>query len=337
MKKFFSVLLSILFAAVLFVTLLLGIVRFNFSYSTIANIASQALKPVSKALPQDNGGLFYPGSAKLSLAQLNFDKSYIENFDLGSIDMTNLDVNAVVQSYLDQAGIDASPEMVAEVLASPEAAAFIDKYAEEVVDYMTGAKAELDINTDDIKKVLNKSIDIYEKHTGEVVDRSGMDKAVEESMQTAVPQITASLDAAKEENAQAVESLKWVKILLSLRTFILCAAACALLALIIFFINMNVFAMFKYVSIPAIVDGALLFAAAALCGALLPAALSVAAKNYGLPAGIYEAVWAYATTLFLQMKIWGGAAALLGIVLCALGFGLDKKEAKRGAPQSAAS
>ncbi len=325
MKKFFSVLLSILFAAVLFVTLLLGIVRFNFSYSTIANIASQALKPVSKALPQDNGGLFYPGSAKLSLTQLNFDKSYIENFDLGSIDMTNLDVNAVVKSYLDQAGIDASPEMVAEVLASPEAAAFIDKYAEEVVDYMTGNKAELDINTDDIKKVLNKSIDIYEKHTGEVVDRSGMDKAVEESMQTAVPQITASLDAAKEENAQAVESLKWVKILLSLRTFILCAAACALLALIIFFINMNVFAMFKYVSIPAIVDGALLFAAAALCGALLPAALSVAAKNYGLPAGIYEAVWAYATTLFLQMKIWGGAAALLGIVLCALGFGLDKK------------
>ncbi len=179
MKKFFSVLLGILFAAALFVTLLLGIVRFNFSYSTIANIASQALKPVSMALPQDNGGLFYPGSAKLSLAQLNFDKSYIENFDLGSIDMTNLDVNAVVQSYLDQAGIDASPEMVAEVLASPEAAAFIDKYAEEVVDYMTGAKAELDINTDDIKEVLNKSIDIYEKHTGEVVDRSGMDKAVE--------------------------------------------------------------------------------------------------------------------------------------------------------------
>ncbi len=164
-----------------------------------------------------------------------------------------------------------------------------------------------------------------------------MDKAVEESMQTAVPQITASLVAAKEENAQAVESLKWVKILLSLRTFILCAAACALLALIIFFINMNVFAMFKYVSIPAIVDGALLFAAAALCGTLLPSALSVAAKEAGLPSGIFEALWAYATTLFLQMKIWGAVTAVCGVVLCVLGFVLDKKAAKNEGSQSLAS
>ena len=328
MKKFFSILLAIAFAICLFVTLLLGVVRFNFSYSTITTIASKALKPVSKAaLPQKSGGLYYPGSAEATLAQLNFDPSYIENFDFGSIDLSNMDVNAIVKSYLDQAGIDAEPEMVAEVLASPEVSAFIDKYAEEVVDYMTGAKAELDINTDDIKELLNKSIDVYEKYTGEVVDRSGMDQAVESTVQAAIPEITANLDAAKEENAQALESLKWVKILLDLKTFLLCAAACALLAVFVLLINMNVFAMFKYISIPAIVDGALLFAAAAACGALLPTALSIAAKEYGLPGGIYEAAWAYAKTLFLQMKIWGAAAAVLGIVLCVLGFKLDKKKA----------
>ena len=329
MKKFFSVLLSIVFALCLFATLLLAVVRFNFSYSTITNIASQMLKPVSKArLQQNESGLYYPGQNNATLAQFSFDESALKNIDFSSIDFSNLDVNQVVKSYLKEAGVDVDPEVVAEVLASPEAGAFIDKYADQVVNYMTGATDTLDVNTDDIKALMNKSLDIYEQRTGEVVDRSGMDKAIETSVKAALPEITASLDAAKEENAQFVDGIKKVNDILSLKTFILCVVVCALLALVIFLINMNVFAMFKYISIPAIADGALILLVGILCAALLPTALSMAAKEAGLPGGVYEAVWAYATIIFTQMKVWGAAAAICGVILCVLGFVLDKKKVR---------
>ncbi|MBO7122918.1 MAG: hypothetical protein J6V90_06520 [Treponema sp.] len=327
MKKFFSVLLSIVFALCLFATLLLSIVRFNFSYSTITDIASKMLKPVSKAkLQQNQSGLFYPGEQVATLTQFAFDESALQNFDFSSIDMSNLDVNDIVKSYLEQAGVDVEPEVVAEVLASPDVSAFIDKYADKVVDYMTGASSELDVNTDDIKKLMNKSLDIYEKRTGVAVDRSGMDQAIEASVQAALPELTKSLDTAKTENAAALEGLKIVKLVLSLKTFILCVSACAALALIILLINKSVFAMFKYISIPAIADGALLFLIATLCAILLPQALALAAKEAGLPGGIFEAILSYTTKIFFQMKLYGIGAFACGIILCVLGFKLDKKK-----------
>ncbi|MBR5096660.1 MAG: hypothetical protein IK094_06080, partial [Treponema sp.] len=158
------------------------------------------------------------------------------------------------------------------------------------------------------------------------VDRSGMDQAIEASVQAALPELTKSLDTAKTENAAALEGLKIVKLVLSLKTFILCVSACAALALIILLINMNVFAMFKYISIPAIADGVLLFLIATLCAILLPQALALAAKEAGLPGGIFEAIWTYATKIFFQMKLYGIGAFACGIILCVLGFKLDKKE-----------
>lgn len=337
MKKFFSVLLSIVFALCLLFSLILGVVRFNFSYSTITNIASKALKPVSKALPQNKGGLFYPGSAKVSLAALTFDGD-MENFEFNfSADsLKDLDVNALVQSFLDQAGIDASPEFVAEVLASPETTAFVDKYGEEVIDYVTGAKNKLDVDPKDVKKLLNKSIDLYEKHCGEKVDRSGMDRAVDQAIKTAVPQITASLDEIKEESSEAVVALKALAAWLELKLFIFCVAVCAVLALIIFLINKSVFAMFKYISIPAIVDGALLFLVGALLAAVLPQIISDAAGP-NLHKGIYDAIWSYATRILCHMKVYGAVSALCGAVLCVLGFVFDKKTEKSERPQSLAS
>ena len=328
MKKFFSVLLSVVFALCLLFTLLLAVVRFNFSYSTITNIASKAMKPVSKAAaPKKQSGLFYPGQSAAALANLTFDGANFENFEFNfhADNLKDLDVNALVQSFLDQAGVDASPELVAEILESPEASAFVDKYAEQVIDYMTGTKSSLDVDPKDVKKVMNKSVDLYEKHTGEKVDRSGMDQAIEDSVKAAVPKITASLDEAKEESAKVFDAIKAVASWLELRAFALCVAVCALLALAIFLINKNVFAMFKYISIPAIVDGALLFLVAALGAAVLSVLLSDAAN---VPKGIYAALSAYAASLFLQMKIYGIAAAVCGVVLCVLGFAKDKKTQK---------
>ena len=49
MKKFLSVVLSILFAICLLGTLLLSVVRNNFSYSKLVKMAGQMMKPVSAA------------------------------------------------------------------------------------------------------------------------------------------------------------------------------------------------------------------------------------------------------------------------------------------------
>ena len=213
MKKFFSILLSIIFAVCLFATLLLGVARSNFSYSAITKIASEILKPVSKA-PVNDGGLFHPGDVKCALAQYGgFDLSSV---DLSSVDFTNLDVNALVGQYLDAAGVDVEPEFVAEVLASPDFSEFVDKYAGEIVSYVTGATTELSINSDDVKKIMNKSLDMYEKHTGQVVDRSGLDQAIETNVASMKTEITAALDTAKEENAEALAALKIVDFILSM-------------------------------------------------------------------------------------------------------------------------
>ena len=103
MKKIFSILLSIIFAICLFCTLLLAVVRTDFSYSAITKIAGEILKPVSKAEPV-NDGLFYPGDVKITLAAYeeygDFDFSQL---DLSSVDMTNLDVNELVETYLEAA------------------------------------------------------------------------------------------------------------------------------------------------------------------------------------------------------------------------------------------
>ena len=331
MKKFCSIVLSIIFAVAFLGTTLLGIVRKDFSYSAITKMAGEILKPVSKAEPV-NDGLFHPGDITYSLAGYedfgdygDFDFSAI---DLDSIDFTNLDVNELVQTYLDAAGVEVEPEFIAEVLASPEVSDFVDKYAGEVIGYMTGTNAELTINAEDIKKVMNKSLDMYEEHTGEVVDRTGLDEAIEANVEVAQTEITAALDTAKEENAETFEILKKVEFFLSLKFFLICVGVCVLLALIILLINRNIFACLVYVFMPVFIDGALIFIAALVAQGIAPGLLNAALADAGLPKGIFEGVWSYISTVLVHLKICGIICAVCGTALWVTGVALGKKTKK---------
>ena len=326
MKKFFSVLLSIIFAVCLLGTLLLGIVRTDFSYSAITKIASEILKPVSKAEPVEDG-LFHPGDAKITLAGYeeygDFDFSSI---DLSSIDMTNLDINELVETYLEAAGVEVEPEFIAEILASPDVSEFVDKYVGEVVSYMTGESEELKINPDDIKKVMNKSIDMYEEHTGEVVDRSGLNEAIEENVAVMTTEITTALDTAKEENAETFEVLKQVEFFLSLKFFLICIGVCVFFALIILLINRNIFAWLQYIFMPVFIDGLLVFIAACVANGIAPGLLAAAIEDAGLPKSIYAGIWTYLSRVLNHLKICGVVCAVCGIAVWATGFTLGKKK-----------
>ena len=325
MKKFFSILFSLLFAVCVFATLLLSVVRFNFSYSAITKIASEILKPVAKA-PARQDGLFRPGSPVRVLCAYEGGDFDFSSLDLSSIDFSNLDVNGVVGQYLEAAGVDVKPEFISEVLASPDVSQFVDKYAGEIVGYITGATDTLSINPEDVKKVLNKSIDMYEKRTGETVDRSGMDEAIKENVAAAQTQITAALDEAKKENAEALSALKAVEFVLSLKFFLACIGVCAFFALVIFLINLNFFAWLQYVFMPVFIDGLLLFAAAVSAQSFLPPVLTAQFQGQNVPRGVCEGLLAYLEKVFGQMKIYGAVAAVAGLALFVVGTLCNKKK-----------
>ena len=332
MKKFFSVLLSIIFAVCLLGTLLLGIVRKDFSYSAITKIASEILKPVSMAEPVDDG-LFHPGDVKITLADYeeygDFGDFDMSQLDLSSIDMTNLDINELVGTYLEAAGVDVEPEFIAEVLASPDVSDFVDKYVGEVVSYMTGESEELTISPEDISKVINKSLDMYEEHTGEVVDRTGLNEAIAENVAVAQTEITASLEAAKEENAEALDILKKVNFFLSLKFFLICIAVTLLFAVIILLINKNLFTWLQYIFMPVFVDGILIFVIACCAQGIVPGLLSLAIEDAGLPKSIYAGIWTYISKVLNHLKICGIICAVCGIALWSTGFTLGKKKSEQ--------
>ena len=332
MKKFFSVLLSIIFALALLFTLLLSVVRFNFSYSTITELAGQLLRPVSAApvIEYEDDGLFHPGDIVISYAAYD-DYGYgdfdFSSIDLSQMDLTNMDVSEIVQQYLEAADVDVEPELIADILSSPEVSQAVDKYAGEIINYMTGASEELTIDPTELTTVMNKAFDKYEEATGEVVDRTGLDQMVAEGVENMMPELTATLDSAKEENAEALDILKKVNLLLSAKIFALCIGVCVLLALIIFLINMNIFACFKYISIPMMIDGLILFIAAIVAKGMVPGILSAAIADYGLPNNIYTVLWNYIRKILFDLEAYGIVATLLGVALCVLGFMLGKKKA----------
>lgn len=326
MKKAFSIILSIIFTICLLATMLLGVVRNNFSVSKITEMVSQIFKTAQAPVIQyEDNGLFYPEQKVVTLAQ--FEGYDLGDFDLSSIDLTNMDVNSIVQSYLEANDIDVDPAVVTEILASPDITETVNQYADQIINYMTGASDEINIEPEQLTKVVNKAIDKYEEKTGEVIDRSGLDEAISTNVEAMVPELTATLDSAKEENAQVFEAIKIVNTILSLKVFIIALAVCFVLALIIFLINMNIFVCFKYISIPAIIDGLILFIGAILAAGMVPSILQGLIADNGLPAAIYDLVIVYLNKVFLQLKVCGIAATILGVILCVFGFMLGKKKA----------
>ena len=330
MKKFFSILLSIIFALCLLATLVLSVVRFNFNTSTITEFATQIFK-VSKApvIEYEDDGLFHPDQKIITYAQYNPDD--FADFDLSSIDLTNMDINEIVQSYLDANDIDVEPEVISEILASPEITETVSQYADEIINYMTGASDELNIDPVQLTKVVNTAIDKYEEATGEVVDRTGLEEAISESVEEMVPELTATLDTAKEENAEAFEILRKVNIVLSVKVFIIAISVCVVLSLIIFLINMNVFVWFKYISVPAIVDGLLIFIATLVAKGIVPGILLAAITDAGLGDSVYSLIWKFVFAILKKFEVCGIVTTLIGVVLLCLGATLGKKKSAKPA------
>lgn len=321
MKKFLSILISVLLFFALLGTLLLGIVRKNVSGSTITNLAVELMKPV--AMETHNNGLYYPDEGKIvSVVQYDYN-----DFDFSNLDLTNLDINALVNEYCEAAGIDVDADFISEVLADPQTSKFVDKYITEITEYAAGVKTELKINPVDVQNVINNAIDKYEIKTGEKVDRTGLNENIAAVVEESAPSITAAIDEVKEENAESFEQAKIVIQLLSLKVFLICIAVCAVLALLILLINKNVFTWFKYISIPAIIAGALIFIAGIVLNGIMPALEQqlFAQLEFELPLSFVKAVETIVLNILKQIKITGAISTLSGVILLVLGITLGNK------------
>lgn len=325
MKKFLSVLLSILFFIALSGTLLLGILRKNLSGSTITNLAVELMKPV--AIESHNNGLYYPSDGKIiKNVQYNYNDFDISSLDLSNIDLSVLDINALIIKYCEAAGINVDDEFIAQILADPKTSKFIDKYITEITEYAAGVKTDLKIDPIDVQNVVNNAIDKYEIKTGEKVDRTGLNENIAVAVKESTPSITAAIDEVKEENAESFEQSKLLIQLLSLKVFLICIAVCVVLALIILLINQNIFAWFKYISIPTIITGALIFIAGIILNNLMPSIEQelFAQIEFELPLSFVTAVEKIIMNILKQIKITGAISTLIGVVLCGFGFKLDK-------------
>ncbi|MCR4736023.1 MAG: hypothetical protein K5829_13570 [Treponema sp.] len=335
MKKIFSVLFSIIFAICLLFTLLLAVIRNNVSYSSLVKMAGNMMKPVAAAPVED--GLFHPGDIRYSLADyedsesLEFGNFDIDSLDLSSVDLSNMDINEIVQSYLEASGVDVEPEFIAEVFSTPEVSEFVDQYVGEVVGYMTGSTKELTINPDDVVKVMNKSLDMYEEYTGEKIDRSGMEEAIEKNVSQVKATVEETLNQVKEENSENLEVLKQLEFFLSMKFFLICIAITLFFALIIFVINRNLFVWLKYVFMPVFIDGLILFIAACILQGILPGIIKNMLADYSLPKGIFEGIWSLLAALLGQLKLCGIIAAIAGIALWTCGFTLGKRSLNKAA------
>lgn len=322
MKKFLSILISVLLFFALLGTLLLGIVRKNVSGSTITNLAVELMKPV--AMETHNNGLYYPDEGKIvSVVQYDYN-----DFDFSNLDLTNLDINALVNEYCEAAGIDVDADFISEVLADPQTSKFVDKYVTEITEYAAGVKTELKINPVDVQNVINNAIDKYEIKTGEKVDRTGLNENIAAVVEESAPSITAAIDEVKEENAESFEQAKIVIQLLSLKVFLICIAVCVVLALLILLINKNVFIWFKFISIPAIIAGALIFIAGIVLNGIMPALEQqlFAQLEFELPLSFVKAVESIVLSILKQIKITGVISTLTGVILCVFGFTLSKNK-----------
>jgi len=323
MKKFGSIVLSILFAVALLGTSLLGVARKHVKPSIITDLASELFKPV--AYEKHNNGLFYPDEWNVIET---VDYEIPEGLDFSNLDLNNLDFAEIVNTIGQEYGVDLDEEFVADILSDPETANLIDSYTTEIIDYMTGTTTELNIDPAKLEKVVNTTLDKYEAKTGETIDRTGLSEAITEGVNSAIPELTASLDEVKEENTANFESLKKVMDLMSLKTFIICIIVCVLLAALIFVINRNIFITFRYISIPAIVVGFILFGTGIAMGASLPFVSTALKSEAGLPDNLINAVCKLLKTVFFDVKVTGLVTDLIGVVLCVLGFTLYKTEKK---------
>ena len=323
MKKFFSIILTILLTIMLFATLFLGIVRKYVSFQTIVDLSKELTKTaVTEIQPI---GLYHPGQDTRVLAQYSVDPSAFDlsQLDLSTMSLDQLDISSLVSQYAGGADID--PDFLGQVLEDESTIEFEDYFVTTVVDYLAGVTTELNFDSDKIETFVNKTIDKYEDYSGEKVDRSGLSETISATVEMAAPQITAAVDDVKKENEADLAKLQPLLKLLKPETLYCAIGICAVLCLLILLINRNIATWLKYIGVSGIVSGLLLFIGVLVAFAIIPDSNALADLT-GIPTGLVSPVMKLITMILMTFRSTGIITGISGILLLTAGCILGKKK-----------
>lgn len=300
MKKFLSVLLSIIFAIVLLVTLMFNIVRVNVTPSKIMDLGASMINSMALA-PSYDDGLFHPDQKVLSNA----------GYDIGEI----------VQQLVKANGYDfkVDEELIADILSDSETKDLVDSVMNQAVDYMAGKTETIELNPDKIESVVVKSIKKIEDKTGEKIeyDSAELKAEIAAGVEEALPSVTEALDEVKEENGADLEMALKVLDFFSIKYLFILIGILIVLAALIFVLNMNVFTMFRYISIPVIIVGLILITAGTLRNVATSMIVEFLKNDFE---SLIAPVTVLVSTIFRQILMNGVCSLVPGIALCVVGF-----------------
>ena len=319
MKNFFSVLLSIIFALVLLVTLLFNIVRVNVTPSKIMDLSASMVNALTM-LQNNDTGLFYTDQKIITPAGYQ-----IEGMDI-EIDLNNLDLGELIQEIAKENGYDFTidEELIADILSDPETKDLVDNVMNQAVEYMAGKTDTIDLNPDKIESVVTKGIKKIEEKTGEKIeyDAAELKANIATGVEEALPAVTETLDTVKEENKAELGAVLKVLDFLSVKYLIIMIAILVVLAAIIFVLNMNVFTLFRYISIPSIVVGSILIVIGLMNGFVNSVVADILKADFE---SLIKPVSVLVSTIFRQFLTYGICAFVPGVALCVVGFIYKKK------------
>lgn len=320
MKKFFSVLLGIIFALVLLVTLLFNIVRVNVTPSKIMDLSASMVNALAM-LQNNDTGLFYTDQKIITPAGYQ-----IEGMDI-EIDLNNLDLGELIQEIAKENGYDFTidEELIADILSDPETKDLVDNVMNQAVEYMAGKTDTIDLNPDKIESVVTKGIKKIEEKTGEKIeyDAAELKANIATGVEEALPAVTETLDTVKEENKAELGAVLKVLDFLSVKYLIIMIAILVILAAIIFVLNMNVFTLFRCISIPSIVVGIILIVIGLMNGVVNSVVADILKADFE---SLIKPVSVLVSTIFRQFLTYGICAFVPGVALCVVGFINKKKQ-----------
>lgn len=320
MKKFFSVLLSIIFALVLLVTLLFNIVRVNVTPSKIMDLSASMVNALAM-LQNNDTGLFYTDQKIITPAGYQ-----IEGMDI-EIDLNNLDLGELIQEIAKENGYDFTidEELIADILSDPETKDLVDNVMNQAVEYMAGKTDTIDLNPDKIESVVTKGIKKIEEKTGEKIeyDAAELKANIATGVEEALPAVTETLDTVKEENKAELGAVLKVLDFLSVKYLVIMIAVLVILAAIIFVLNMNIFTLFRYISIPSIVVGIILIVIGLMNGVVNSVVADILKADFE---SLIKPVSVLVSTIFRQFLTYGICAFVPGVALCVVGFIYKKNQ-----------
>lgn len=313
MKKFLSVLLSIIFAFVLFVTLMFNIVRVNVTPSKILDLGASMINSMALA-PSYDDGLYHPDQKVITQAGYDIDGMDID------FDLNNLDIGEIVQQLVEANGYDfkIDEELIADILSDPETKDLVDTVMNQAVDYMAGKTDTIDLNPDKVESVVVKSIKKIEDKTGEKIeyDPAELKAEIAAGIEEAIPSVTEALDEVKEENGAELETVLKALDFLSIKYLFIFIGILIVIAALIFVLNMNIFALFRYISIPAIVVGGILIIAGSLGNVITGVIVELLKNDFE---SLIAPVTVLVSTIFRQILLNGICSIVPGIALCVAG------------------